>query len=207
MLEKGTSILTLWFVVYTALQYLSLVMGTEGEPAVCSCRPGPKPLAELLLLLVFCLLVIIFPTLFLISSSHFLSGLSRRNIFMDQATTVDSLWNELDCWVYSEMPLSSSSEFPLKITPPWAQLLFLIFFTHCCLCCICDIWLQSTSTHLTPSMEEGKNTIIRVVQGTLRWVLGQVSQNGSSLAPYVPCSTSPCFTYTMLTWMCLPPSP
>lgn len=81
------------------------------------CRPGPKPLAELLLLLVFCLLVIIFPTLFLINSSHFLSGLSRRNIFMDQATTVDSLWNELDCWVYSETPLSSSSEFPLKINP------------------------------------------------------------------------------------------
>lgn len=33
-MQKGTIMLTLWFVVYTALQYLSPVMGTEGEPAV-----------------------------------------------------------------------------------------------------------------------------------------------------------------------------
>lgn len=153
-----------------------------------------------------------FPALRLINSSHFLSGLSRRNIFMDQATTVDSLWNQFGCWVYSERTLSSSSEFPLKTSPTVGSpfildLLYpLLFVLH--------VWYLVAVHLYTPDPLHGrrKNKIVRVVQGMLGLVLGQVSQNGCSLALYVSCLASPCFTYTsftytMLTWMCLPPTP
>ena len=55
-----------------------------------------------------------------------------------------------------------------KLTPPWAPLLFLIFFTHCCLCCICGLWLQSTSVR--KRLTGGFLCVVLDLSGTL-WPL------------------------------------
>lgn len=187
-----------------------LSWGLEGELAVCYCRPGAKPLAELLLLLVFCFLVIIFPALCLsiINSSHFLSGLGRRNIFMGQATTVDSLWNEFDFWVLSEMPLSSFSEFPLKINPTLGSPFILDLLYP--LLSVLHLWYLVAVHLYTPDPLHGRREK-QNCKGCAGYVGVSVRSGLSkglfSCSLYVPCATSLCFPYTLLTSMCLPPAP
>ena len=75
-------------------------------------------------MLVFCLVVMISIVLCLLNILCFVQSLSGRNLFLDWAIMVVSLKNGPDCWVYSEMPLSSSMGLPWKIDPVSAWLTF-----------------------------------------------------------------------------------
>ena len=66
----------------------------------------------MLLLLVFCLMVMIFPVSSWLDILHFVSSLGGGNLFAGWVTAVASLQNESDWWVYSEIPLLSSSGIP-----------------------------------------------------------------------------------------------
>lgn len=105
-----------------------------------------------------------------------------------------------------ETPLSSSSEFPLKINPTVGSpfildLLYPLLFVLC-------LWYWVAVHLYTPDplhRRRGKQNY-KSCAGYVGVRFGSGFSNGSSLAPYVPCSTRACFTYTMLTWMCLPPT-
>ena len=68
-------------------------------------------------LLVFCWMVMISPVLCLLDVLHIIPSLSKGNLSEDWEATMASLQNESSCWVYSEMPLLSSSGPPWKVDP------------------------------------------------------------------------------------------
>ena len=134
-----------------------------------SSRKISSHLQNLMFLLLFCLMVIISPVLCLLSILYFLPSLSGENLLAGGETLVASLWNESDCWVCSEMLLSSSSGFSWKIDPisTWLQslltyrqitppsllgVLVLMLLSCCCLYRVCGIWLQCAFVHLTSGL-------------------------------------------------------
>ena len=70
-------------------------------------------LPQLWLLLVFCLMVIIFPVLHLLEVWHFIPSLSKGNLSKDWTATMCSQQNEYKCRVYIEMVVL------LYSGPPW----------------------------------------------------------------------------------------